>query len=139
MQLEYTAANLTDLDRVAAQILEKTAPHQKFFLKGQMGAGKTALIQAFCKHLGVIDNVSSPTYALVHTYKTQTQGTVHHSDLYRLERLDMNMYAELEGYLYDDAYFFVEWAEILQTVLPDNPIWVEVAVENELRRITVSI
>jgi tRNA threonylcarbamoyladenosine biosynthesis protein TsaE len=139
MYLKYTAANLNDLETVAAQILEQTAPHKKIFLKGQMGAGKTALVQAFCRQLKVVDTVSSPTYALVHTYKTQNQSPVHHSDLYRLSRLDMNMYAELEGYLYDDAYFFVEWAEILEEVLPDNPIWVEIGIENELRHITVSM
>ena len=52
-------------------------------LDGDLGAGKTTLVQAISAGLGISDEVTSPTYALVHEYAS-ARGTVHHLDLYRL-------------------------------------------------------
>src|SRR5688500_10651862 len=53
-------------------------------LRGDLGAGKTTLAQAMCRGLGVRDDVTSPTYAIVHEYRG-AHGVVYHLDLYRLE------------------------------------------------------
>src|SRR6476661_2089263 len=54
-------------------------------LAGDLGTGKTTLAQAICRGFGVTEDVTSPTYALVHQYRAP-RGTVYHLDLYRLER-----------------------------------------------------
>src|SRR5688500_14350644 len=51
-------------------------------IRGDLGAGKTTLAQAICRGLGVLDEVTSPTYALVHQYAGR--APVYHLDLYRL-------------------------------------------------------
>src|SRR5215216_2069745 len=56
-------------------------------ISGELGAGKTTLVQAICHGYGVKDAVTSPTFALVHRY-TARRSAVFHLDLYRLERLD---------------------------------------------------
>ena len=84
--LHFSTDRLEQLDGCAQQILAQTQPKRKFLLFGQMGAGKTTLIKAFCRQLGVADASHSPTYTLVEPYDVAgTTGTqkVYHFDLYR--------------------------------------------------------
>src|SRR5260221_12198188 len=53
-------------------------------ITGELGAGKTTLVQSICSGFGVSDEVTSPTFALVHEYASP-RSTVHHLDLYRLD------------------------------------------------------
>lgn len=130
----FFADNLDQLQQLPAQILAAAEPRRKFILHGQMGAGKTTLVSAICRFLGAVDTPASPTYALVHKYKTHSQSFIYHVDLYRLDRLDDNMYAELEEMLYDDSYCFIEWADILLNFLPPNHVVIKVAQLPDERR-----
>jgi tRNA threonylcarbamoyladenosine biosynthesis protein TsaE len=87
-------------------------------LEGELGAGKTTLVQAICAGLGVSDEVTSPTYALVHEYASP-RGTVHHLDLYRLR--DASQLAQLgwEDILRGGGIALVEWPERAAGALPD--------------------
>jgi tRNA threonylcarbamoyladenosine biosynthesis protein TsaE len=86
-------------------------------LQGELGAGKTTLVQAICAGLGVTDDVTSPTYALVHEY-AGAKGTVHHLDLYRLR--DAGQLAQLgwEEMLGSRGVVLVEWPERAADLLP---------------------
>ncbi len=130
----FWASSIEELDTVAAQLLEAAGNRKKWLFYGEMGTGKTTLIKALCRQLGVQDTTSSPTYALIHTYQTDRQTHVHHADLYRLRAMDMNTYAELETYLYDDAYFFIEWADILGNFSPSDCVSISVLLENDEKR-----
>ena len=66
-------------------------PGDIIVLSGEMGAGKTAFAQGFGRALGVVEPITSPTYTLVHSYDVPKSGplgrvTLHHADLYRLDR-----------------------------------------------------
>jgi tRNA threonylcarbamoyl adenosine modification protein YjeE len=79
-------------------------------ITGELGAGKTTLVQAICAGYGVTDEVTSPTFALVHEYRA-ARSPVHHLDLYRLDRPD-----QLEEIGWDElvsarAVVLVEWPE----------------------------
>jgi tRNA threonylcarbamoyladenosine biosynthesis protein TsaE len=79
-------------------------------ITGELGAGKTTLVQAICAGYGVTDEVTSPTFALVHEYQA-ARSPVHHLDLYRLDRPD-----QLEEIGWDElvsarAVVLVEWPE----------------------------
>ena len=84
---------------------------------GELGAGKTALIQAVCRGLGVRVPATSPTYALVHHYESLA-GPVYHIDCYRLrssaEALDLG----LEDLLRERAILLVEWPEKAGHLMP---------------------
>lgn len=90
-------------------------------LRGDLGAGKTTLVQAMLAALGVTDQVTSPTYALVHEYHLP-RGPVHHFDWYRLR--DASQLAQLG---WDDALragglVFVEWPERAEGALPAHSV-----------------
>ena len=86
-------------------------------ISGDLGAGKTTLVQAICRGYGVTEEVTSPTYALVHEYAAP-RSRVHHLDLYRLEGE-----ADLTNIGWDDVMasgglVLVEWPERAGARLP---------------------
>jgi tRNA threonylcarbamoyladenosine biosynthesis protein TsaE len=86
-------------------------------LAGDLGAGKTTLVQAIAAGLGITDSVTSPTYALVQSYASP-KGTLHHLDLYRLR--DASQLAQLGWYelLNERAIVCVEWPDRAGDELP---------------------
>jgi len=126
-----------ELDATAASILS-FAPHNRIFLfYGDMGAGKTTLIKSLCKSLGVTDNISSPTFAIVNEYAA-SNTKVYHFDFYRLKTETEAMDMGFEEYLYSGNYCFIEWPEKIPELLPENYISIKIqVVEDGARYITV--
>lgn len=129
----WLAESLDDLPEIALAILAKTGDRRILTFTGDLGAGKTTLIQSLCRELGVTENVASPTYALAHQYAyLDRQGRrqyVHHLDLYRLKSLEEALEIGIEEYLFDPGYCFIEWPEIIRPLLPAETaqIMVEIA------------
>jgi tRNA threonylcarbamoyladenosine biosynthesis protein TsaE len=111
--------SLDQIEGVATKILEQN-PYKVIRFQGEMGVGKTTLIKALAKKLGVNEVTSSPTFSLVNEYQTSNNQTVYHFDFYRLnneiEALDMGA----DEYLYSGNWCFIEWAEKISTLIPDN-------------------
>ena len=78
--------NLQALPQTAKVILDNLGDKKIITLSGDLGAGKTTLVKAIAKHLGVTENVSSPTYSLINEYQYGNQ-TLYHLDLYRLQSI----------------------------------------------------
>jgi tRNA threonylcarbamoyladenosine biosynthesis protein TsaE len=116
-----------DIDNVAKQILQDFPDDRFFAFWGSMGAGKTTLIKAICKELDVMDNVCSPTFAIVNEYQTQQGKTIYHFDFYRIKNLQEAFDIGYEEYFYSGNYCFVEWTEKIQDLLPES--YVEVSIE----------
>jgi tRNA threonylcarbamoyladenosine biosynthesis protein TsaE len=111
--------SLDEIKQVAKKILTEK-PHKVILFHGNMGVGKTTLIKALSKELGVTDATSSPTFSLVNEYKAKDNLKVYHFDMYRLksevEALDMG----IDDYLYSGNWCFIEWAEKIPNLLPDD-------------------
>lgn len=92
-------------------------------LSGDLGAGKTTLVQGIVRGWGSLDKVSSPTFVLVNSYRRPDHQILHHLDAYRLqnaleaEDLDPSLMLE-QGPL------VMEWPERIQAVIPINRLWV---------------
>ncbi len=111
--------DLPDLDgtaALAARLAHLARPGDCIALRGDLGAGKTALARAFLRAAGVTEDVPSPTFALVQPYDTDL-GPIAHFDLYRVE--DPSELDELgfEAAL-DDGIVLVEWPDRLGPRLP---------------------
>ena len=107
MVLEYT---LDDIDRVAKQLIDSFT-HSIVAMSGQMGSGKTTLVQAIVSILGSDETVSSPTYGLVHEYNI-LNGKLIHMDLYRLEQESDLEQLGFDDYLSTGNLCLIEWPEL---------------------------
>jgi len=126
MQLKYT---LSEIEKAAEFILDNLHTNV-VLLEGEMGSGKTTLIKVLAKKMGSIDEVSSPTFALVNEYHTPKKK-IYHFDLYRLNDPEEALDFGIEEYLDDQsAYVFIEWADIIQDILPDNSQKIRIIVKD---------
>jgi len=111
--------SLDEIDNVAQKILSEN-PKKVILFNGTMGVGKTTLIKALAKKLGVNDATSSPTFSLVNEYQSNDNQYIYHFDVYRLkneiEALDMG----IDEYLYSGHWCFIEWSENIQNLIPEE-------------------
>tara|TARA_B100000579_G_scaffold107289_1_gene85416 strand:- start:2221 stop:2706 length:486 start_codon:yes stop_codon:yes gene_type:complete len=88
---------------------------------GDMGSGKTTFIKSLCSGLGVLpEKVTSPTYTLVNIYKCS--WSIFHVDLFRLTSPDQLYDMDREDLIADQGITMVEWPQMLQNYLTDEPI-----------------
>jgi tRNA threonylcarbamoyladenosine biosynthesis protein TsaE len=106
-------------------------------LTGDLGAGKTTLVQAIARGAGVTGDVTSPTFALVHEYAAPAQ-TIYHLDLYRLMNSDELDNIGWDEIVYGDGIVLIEWPERAGARLPSARLDVtlgEVPADDERRRV----
>ena len=127
----------------ATDILEKCGDRRVFAFNGNMGAGKTTFIKCLCEAMGTEDVVNSPTFAIVNVYEVEAmrrkgeRQEVYHFDCYRIKDLREAMDMGAEEYLYSGNYCFIEWAEMIEPLLPEDTVWVKIEVlENGERRLS---
>lgn len=114
----------SELRKWGRELGEAASPPLVISLSGDLGAGKTTLAQSICLGYGVIEPVTSPTYALVHRYEAP-RSAVYHVDLYRLDneaQLDNIGWDDLLG---DDALAIVEWPERAGDRLPSGHLHID--------------
>lgn len=107
-------------------------------LEGDLGSGKTTLVQGITAGWGSATHATSPTFVLVNEYRRPDGATLAHLDAYRLqdakeaEALDIDLYLE-QGPL------IVEWAQRIEAALPPERMWLKLFwIDDERRRIEVS-
>lgn len=124
---------LSELDKAAAFVLKHSTSKLLLF-EAEMGTGKTTLIRALVKQLGSLDSVSSPTFSLVNTYKTE-QDVIHHFDLYRIKIEDELYDFGIETYLDNNAYVFVEWPDLLKGIITEKFTVISIVLDENLNRV----
>ena len=108
-------------------------------LTGELGVGKTTLAQAICQGYGVRDEITSPTYALIHEYRAP-KSAVFHIDLYRLDSPDQLTNIGWDEIVSSRSLVIVEWPERAGSRLPDDhlPIDLDYVADDLTRRILLA-
>lgn len=130
---------LIDLDRIASKII-KVVSSKVLLFYGDMGVGKTTIIKALAKQLGVTDVVNSPSFSLVNTYLDAQQNIVYHFDFYRINEESEAYDIGFEDYLSQNTWVFIEWPQKIPNLLPSNSngIYID-KVSSEKRLLTIKI
>ena len=115
-----TIKNLDELPIRVKEFLNQTSGIRQFAFYGSMGVGKTTFIKEICHQLGVVEVVTSPTFAIVNEYHTSENQMVYHFDFYRINKLEELFDFGYEDYLYSSNYCFIEWPEKGEDVLPEH-------------------
>jgi tRNA threonylcarbamoyladenosine biosynthesis protein TsaE len=102
-------------------------------LQGELGAGKTTLVQGIAQGWGALDAVSSPTFVLVNAYRRADSAQLFHLDAYRIESLGEAEELDIDALLAGGP-LVVEWAERLKPILPAEQLWVWLEYEAEEHR-----
>lgn len=137
VNMRLTVENIEAWNQVANVILAQKK-HKIICLKGELGAGKTTLIQAIAKQLKIKDPVTSPTYSLIHEYG-QNSDVITHMDLYRLTDTHALLDIGIEEYLDSYKWVFIEWPQILLQSFQNLPhMFIDIEVlENGVRVVNI--
>ncbi|TNE53988.1 MAG: tRNA (adenosine(37)-N6)-threonylcarbamoyltransferase complex ATPase subunit type 1 TsaE [Bacteroidetes bacterium] len=136
--MEILIHSLSELDDAMPVLADALGSRRKIALYGNLGAGKTTLVQAFCRWLGVEDTPTSPTFSLINEYGYRdTDGKlalVHHLDLYRLKNEQEAFDIGIEEVLYDPWYCFIEWPQVVEAMLPEETVKIQLDILSETAR-----
>lgn len=118
-----------------ASLLE---PGDAIALTGELGAGKTTLVQGIARGLGFAGHVVSPTFTLVREYRARLP--IFHVDVYRLERVQEALDLGLEEMAGEGGLLVVEWGDAVEALLPQEHLAIELTVpgEGEARRLAIT-
>jgi tRNA threonylcarbamoyladenosine biosynthesis protein TsaE len=118
--------NEAELNKIGEDLGAVLTPGAVVALTGNLGAGKTTLAKAIARGLGVTDAVTSPTFSLIHEYRSG-RLPFYHFDVYRLEDESEMYELGYEEYFFSEGVTLVEWADRIEGLLPENAIRVRLA------------
>lgn len=130
-----------ELTQAARQLIEAAGDKRLWAFNAPMGAGKTTLIAALCRELGVeADMVASPTFSIINEYVAADGAPVYHFDFYRVESEEEAADTGAEFYFDSGACCFVEWPEMAGRLIPEDALQVTIEVDPStgVRTVTLS-
>ena len=113
------------------QLAESAKPGQVFSLIGDLGVGKTVLTKGMAAGLGISEPVNSPTFTILQVYE-EGRLPFYHFDVYRIADLEEMDEIGYEDYFYGDGICLVEWANLIEELMPENTI--RITIEKEIGR-----
>ena len=133
--MQIAINNLQEINDAARKFIQEMGNNKVFAFYGSMGAGKTTFIKAICEEMGVTETVSSPTFAIINEYRDKKSRPIFHFDFYRINKLEEAFDFGYEDYFYSGNLCFIEWPELVESILPDNAVKIAIRVTDEGDRI----
>ncbi len=121
---EHTARSIQETASIAAELLPLMLKSGVVSLEGPLGAGKTYFVKATALAMGIVEDVTSPTFTLLQSYGSG-DNRLHHSDWYRLESKSEALALGLEDY-YHDGLMFIEWGDKFASILPPGTLRIRI-------------
>lgn len=130
----WSQIELQDLASVAKELWSLLPESCLLALEAEMGCGKTTLVRALLQEVQIVHFEGSPTFAIVQGYQSPTKGPIYHLDCYRIENEQEIPNLGLEELLDSSAYFFIEWPQKIETILPKPHFRLYIRIESDLSR-----
>ena len=124
--MQIIIENKNSVKSAAKEFVKLMGDDKIFAFHGAMGAGKTTFIKAVCEELGVKETITSPTFAIINEYKDREGASIYHFDFYRINKLEEVFDFGYEDYFYSGNLCFIEWPEIVNSILPENSVIVSI-------------
>jgi len=125
--------SIDTLELTANELITASQGNRIWLFSGEMGAGKTTVIKAIGKLLGVKESMASPTFSIVNEYRT-SNGTLFHFDFYRLKNEQEAYDIGVDEYFESGNYCFIEWPEKLETLIPESYFKITLQVQSPTTR-----
>lgn len=125
---------------LGVKIGKEAVKGQVYTMVGDLGVGKTVFTQGMAEGLGIQEPISSPTFTIVQVYE-EGRLPFYHFDVYRIGDISEMDEIGYEDYIYGEGISLIEWANLIEEILPDERI--SITIEKELeqgfdyRRITI--
>ena len=110
---------------------EQAKPGQVYTLIGDLGVGKTVFTQGVAAGLDITEPINSPTFTILQVYE-EGRLPFYHFDVYRIADLEEMDEIGYEDYFYGDGICLVEWANLIEELMPENTI--RITIEKDLER-----
>lgn len=122
---KYITDSPSETRAVAAEFAKTLSPGSVVCMYGDLGAGKTAFAQGMAEGLGIDEPVTSPTFTIINEY----EGTLplYHFDVYRVGDSSGMAETGFDEYIDGDGICVIEWAELIEDILPDDRINVTIS------------
>ena len=130
---EVISRSPTQTRRIGMRLGEMLMPGDVIGLEGNLGAGKTTLVQGIASGWGSYDSVSSPTYVLVNVYRRLDRKQLFHLDAFRLKSPEEAIDLDIDAIL-DQGPLLVEWADKIEEALPEDFLWINMRFINDEQR-----
>ena len=137
MEKKFLIGSIDELGTVVDYLAQLTSSLKFFTLDGELGTGKTTLVQMICEKMGVKDNVSSPTFSIVNEYRLNDKS-IYHFDLYRIKDQEELLNIGVEEYFMSNDFCFVEWPAIGVPFFPDKYVSIQIKRTGENREFIIS-
>lgn len=125
--------NQNQTEELAMKLAKLVQAGDLICLSGDLGAGKTTFTQAFAKGLNIADPVTSPTFTILHEYH-DGRIPLYHFDVYRITNPMEMEDLGYEEYFFGNGVCVIEWATLIEDILPSNYLWIDLTVEGPQER-----
>lgn len=129
--MDLKIESLDKINETAVEFIRAMGDNTVFAFVGGMGAGKTTFIKAICENLGVEDVINSPTFSIVNEYRSESGELIYHFDFYRINKIEEVYDFGYEDYFYSGSLCFIEWPELIESILPKDTVTVHITVNDD--------
>lgn len=131
MKQIYETNSAKETEELGTSLAKEARPGQVFTLIGDLGVGKTVFTQGFATGLEIDEPICSPTFTIVQVYDTG-RLPFYHFDVYRIGDVEEMDEIGYEDYVYGDGVSLIEWANLIEEILPEK--YTRVTIEKDLEK-----
>lgn len=104
--------------QVASEFAKRLKPSDVICMYGDLGVGKSVFVRGIADYLGITEPITSPTFTIVNEY--EGKYPLYHFDVYRISDSEEMYEIGYEDYVNGDGISVIEWAELIEDILPDE-------------------